>query len=332
MKRSKLLSALILIVSVLLLSAATKGNETPSPRPNQKPNEHSQFTESYSGKQPTPFHTANPSDGPYRANTSNEKESRTSDTSTVVIKIFTVVSGIAAAFIALFNWQLVAVTKEMKEVTLRAAKAAQEGVRLGERALSIDRPMIRTEIPEMKNFYETSENIRAICKLKNWGKGPGFITEVRGHLGIVQSIDEYPLAATGEEDEDFLEEGSPKREFPVELNLTDMMEIVKVLKDVLLPEEISESLAFNLRLPLLKEEDEDAPPRERRMTPELFASLTDPFGSSSNNYTVMLKTVVRYVDVAQNPYWTEFNWKYHPGSDADDGVFYLVNYKDSHQQ
>jgi hypothetical protein len=234
---------------------------------------------------------------------------------------FVGLTAVATFALAVFNFQLLGATHEMKKATVEAAQAAKESVLLSERSLSADRPMIRTETPELKNFYEQSQKINAVFRLKNWGKGPAFITEVQAILGIVDSLDlPYPVGA-GER---------PPKEFPSDLPAEHML-TMKLENDVLLPTELSDRMTTGLYLPPKEEErtDEDRVPHERGMTPKIFARLSDPF--EWPDWTINLRVRISYVDVAQNPYWTEWNWMYRPGSDADDGTFLFSYYRDSQQ-
>ena len=304
----------ILIALALALSANA---ESPNPERSGKQGKQTELVQQPAAQQPAPFASANPAYTPADAPTSNSKGNE-SEGGSVVMLIFVGVSAVATALIAWFNWQLVGVTDEMKKATADAAQAARESVQLSERALSIDRPMVRTESLEMKNFYDNSSNIRVAFRLKNWGKGPAFITGIQGILGVVDT-DDIPGAA-GEE--------PPPREFPVELDPLDMITI-KVLADILMPEAVSEPLTIGLYLGMI-DDDEDRAPRQRVMTPDLYAVLTDPFRESG--HAIQFRVLVHYVDVAQNSYWTEFNWEYKPGSDADDRKFVLISYKDSQQR
>jgi hypothetical protein len=292
----------------------------PSPRQAPSPSEERQLIEKPTQKNSPQLAASDPSQAPEQTPASDNHGSQSQGESGWMI-FFVALTAIATFALAVFNFQLVGVTDEMKKATAEAAQAAKESVQLAERSLSADRPLIRTETPEIKNFYEQSQKINAVFRLKNWGKGPAFITQVCAVLGIIDSLD-FPYPA-GEE--------PPKREFPSELSAEDML-TSKLENDVLLPTELSDRITVPLYLPPKKEEvtDEDRVPHERGMTVEIFARLTDPFTWPDS--TVNLRVRINYVDVAQNPYWTEWNWRYRPGSDADDGTFLFLSYRDSQQR
>jgi hypothetical protein len=173
---------LILIGLALLLSAASP---KPSPRPTQKPNESADLGNQQASHQPTPLDTSDLSNAPNGARTSTKEQDQGPDPSTIVIAISAVVSAIAAALIAWFNWQLVGVTDEMKN-------AAEAG-------LDVNRPfLLVTDVrcEEMK-FADGIASYRFVVRLRNFGVGPAdiatYLATVAIHdtpIGYVNDIQE----------------------------------------------------------------------------------------------------------------------------------------------
>jgi hypothetical protein len=146
MKHSSTWFALILIASALFQSAAQNLNaDSPSPRPTQQPNKTSALSDYQSAQQVTPVSTPNISQSPPDTGAPNKKENNGSDTATKVIAFFTVVAGFATAAIALFNYQLVGVTEEMKKATAEAAEAAKQSAKAAELVLNTERPYVFLE-------------------------------------------------------------------------------------------------------------------------------------------------------------------------------------------
>ena len=116
----------------------------PSPSPNKQPNESSALSNHQSAQQVTPVSTPNISQSPPDTGPAH-KQNDGGDTATKVIAFFTVVAGLATAFIALFNYQLVGVTEEMKKATAEAAEAAKQSARAAELVLNAERPYVFLE-------------------------------------------------------------------------------------------------------------------------------------------------------------------------------------------
>src|SRR6266851_4254489 len=114
MKRSKIWSKSILIALVLLLSVAKNGTPSPNPRPAKNSNEHAALGNQQTSQQPASISNANFSHTPNATLTYDENKDRGGDASTVVIAISAIVSVFVTGLIALFNWQLVAVTRDMR--------------------------------------------------------------------------------------------------------------------------------------------------------------------------------------------------------------------------
>jgi hypothetical protein len=212
MKRSSTWFALTLIASALLLSAGKQGSAEPSRRPIPQPNESAAFGNGEGSKQVAPIGASN---GPNAVNSteiSTKEQQNTRDASTVVITIFTIVTGIATALIAWFNYQLVGVTAEMKQVTADAATAAkdsassaEESAKVAKRALRTDRPYLLFDEPTHTGFHRPlsteptaitiEEAFRDIAplyaslRIRNYGKGPAIIVSVVRRLVIAS---EYP--------------------------------------------------------------------------------------------------------------------------------------------
>ncbi len=176
------LSLAVIVASALLLSSAQSVSaNSPSPRPTPQPNEGPALSDHKSAEQVAPIGTPNFSQPKHQADAPKNEQQDGHDTATVIIAVFTVVMGLATVAIAVFNWQLVGVTNEMKKATADAAKAA-------EAALHIDRPfLLVTSITGEISHADMAENNPAIRRfrhnlyfavaLKNYGVSPADIVE-----------------------------------------------------------------------------------------------------------------------------------------------------------
>lgn len=176
MKLSKPLSALTLIALALLLNAAKSSALNPSPRPTPKPNESATFGDRQGEQQIAPIRTPAASQSPEQTGAPTKEQQNGSGASTVIIAVFTVVAGLATVAIAIFNYQLVGVTNEMKKATAEAAEAA-------EAALHIDRPfLLVTEVKFINlTFDGRADELLCIYEFevcsRNFGVGPADIVD-----------------------------------------------------------------------------------------------------------------------------------------------------------
>jgi hypothetical protein len=182
----RLRKALVLTVSALLLSGAGGELLNPSPRPTQKPSESTAFSNQQASQQPTPVKTSNPSNAPNSASAAAQEQDQAPDTSTIVIAFSAVVSAIAAALIAWFNWQLVGVTEEMTKATAQSAETAIA-------ALEISRPFLLVIGMSIKFPNRPEGNLYVIhVQVKNFGTGPA---DVRDYVTEVERMN-YPTGLT----------------------------------------------------------------------------------------------------------------------------------------
>lgn len=160
---------------VLCLSAAKSGKATPGPRPTPKPSESANLSDKQSSQYPSPTPNSNLADTPDRTKTADTKQNQSSDTPTTIIVVFTVITGVATGLIALFNWQLVGVTDEMKSATRQAADAARAG-------LHLYRPYLLVTAIDLEEG-EFSKDYPKIM-VQNLGTGPADIIDIRVASGL----------------------------------------------------------------------------------------------------------------------------------------------------
>ena len=175
MKRLKLLSTSILIVSALLLSGVKNGSAQPL-RPGQSlPQQRNETAQETKRDAPQiPASTNSPD-----SKASSDKSGHNSNQDTCGLRnirkwfagisaegFFNFIIAVATGFIAWFNWQLVGVTDEMKTATKATADVA-------ELALHSDRPYGIVQIVEFGK--EPNRHARVI--LDNFGNGPLDIVE-----------------------------------------------------------------------------------------------------------------------------------------------------------
>ncbi|MGO9266612.1 MAG: hypothetical protein ACLQBA_17315 [Candidatus Binataceae bacterium] len=187
----------ILIASVLLLSA-----ESPSPRPTKQQNETAALGQSQSEHSPSPVdnsYTGNrpPPDDDKGTN----QEDSGNEIPTIIIAFFSIISGVATIYIAKFNKQLVSVTHDLKQATIDSAKAskdsaeaARDSADAAKLALQTNRPFVMLDSLELKSGLPGSE-IVVTFRLRNLGKGPALVRELRAKLGILEWPDDLPSGA-----------------------------------------------------------------------------------------------------------------------------------------
>jgi hypothetical protein len=191
-----------LVASALLLSAAYA--QSPSPMATPKPRESATLSNQKGQRQETLVGPpAMPQ--PQAADRPATKQQDGSDTSTVVITVFAVISGVATALLAWFNWRLVGVTDEMKKATSEAAKAARESAEAARLALNAEKPYvflepIRIDEATQRVFdpigvflpppYQQTTKITKLkwlsIKIRNRGKGIAVIEEIYVRPCIVE--------------------------------------------------------------------------------------------------------------------------------------------------
>ncbi|MGA3230090.1 MAG: hypothetical protein ABSD51_09100 [Candidatus Binatus sp.] len=160
MKLSKPLSALILIGSVLLLSAESPSLK-PSPRPTPKPNDSSTLGDKQSEQQVTPIHTSDFPLAPPNAGAPGKEQEDGSNAPTIIIAVFAVITGLATVAIAKFNKQLVRVTDELRKVA--------------ERDVLSDRPFVTVAAVDRDRSYS---DFRPCAQFQNSGNSPAVIVEI----------------------------------------------------------------------------------------------------------------------------------------------------------
>ncbi|MGC2494462.1 MAG: hypothetical protein WA410_16605 [Candidatus Binatus sp.] len=216
MKRSKPLSVLILIVSVLFLSA-----ENPSPKPSPsgivKPSEGTSLEQQPAHNYQSPVAlTAKPQSPNQTPNPSNSGHNSESD-STGALIFLTAVMAAATIAIAVFNYQLVGVTDEMRKATNAAAAAADA-------ALHVNRPaIVVTGIVSQVGIHQRTGTPNTLVgytpQIYNLGSGPAEIIQVFSHSRLFEAYetrDGIPnLAAEEPTVNDLLWDAeSDRREFP----------------------------------------------------------------------------------------------------------------------
>ena len=194
---------LILIVLALLLNVA----KSLEPRPIKKPNESPARSKQESQQRESPISNSYGSQTPQEASTAAEQKGDTGKISNGVIVGSAIVSALAALAIGWFNFQLVGVTRELREATEQATRAANKSAEVAELALNIERPYVFIENPKMMIRAEPLPadlplhmmNIGAsifgppppvplrfeiFYELKNHGKGLAVIDDVRARTHL----------------------------------------------------------------------------------------------------------------------------------------------------
>jgi hypothetical protein len=182
MKRLNTWFVLILIASALLLSTVKKGNGEPSPRPN----ESSDLANQQSAQQVAPVSSPNLSQPAQQDGTPKNEQQDGSNATTIVITVFTVITGFATVAIAKFNKQLVGVTDAMKEATAEAAKFTKL-------AYVATRPYLVPDNFVILNFTTQGRRtdqhgvvfMTVEFVLKNVGKGPATVKRAGAKLKIL---------------------------------------------------------------------------------------------------------------------------------------------------
>lgn len=237
---------------------------------------------------------------------------------------FVGISAVATALIALFNWQLVGVTAEMKQATTDAAQAAKDSAAAAKEsasaakiALKIDRPYLVEEAVQLKDFYPASQKpqkpVSAEFVLRNYGKGVAASPYARVRLDIVE-ID-LPKAA-----------GEPlppeERRYPI---LGDHFRCGHtVSRERAIPAGAASSVyrivlgarayTFDRRIAFLSDAQ--------------HAALTTEWDSLENrgpNLQIALHIVLRYSDVIGNVYTSESIWTYWPAEHADENGQFILS-------
>ncbi|HXZ82406.1 MAG TPA: hypothetical protein VED84_01490 [Acidimicrobiales bacterium] len=330
MKRLKPSLALILIALALVLTAGSADVPKLSPSLATESRESIKLAEQLTAEHITPGLQSNLSHAIDRDRRAASQQNDGHDYSTAVIAIFTVISAIAAALIAWFNFQLVGVTDEMKKATAKAAEAAAKSAELAARALHLDRPFLHFDSIDLKNFHPDSRRLAAVFTFKNRGKSVAFISDVQAALGITNMISDLPYIAGG---------SPPTHDFPGEIDYSGDYSFVRIETKVLEPGQSSSQCHVPFSPPESKELDEDRTPMPvwpGHLSAELFRRLTtDAFDSGEAELPeaqLTLRGIVRYRDAAQEPFWTEFCWDYvvsfDRGRDLEPGRFVLRYYKD----
>jgi hypothetical protein len=136
------------------------------------------------------------------------------------------VTAAATALMALFNWQLVGVTHDLKQATIDAAaaskesaKAARDSADAAKFALQGDRPFVLLESLELKSGLPGSE-VAVTFHLKNLGKSPALLRELRAKLGITEFPNDLPSWTNPKTGERSINPADAP-EFPKEINYTD---------------------------------------------------------------------------------------------------------------
>lgn len=304
MKRLNTWFALILIPSALLLSAAPKGSaQEQSPRVSVKPTEQRALVQQPSANQPSPLHVSAATATPPNANGSKEESNHGKDDSTLMLW-FVGISAVATALIALFNWQLVGVTDEMKQ----AAKIA----------LKIDRPYLIPESVELKNFWPAERKpparpVMAEFVLRNHGKGVAASPYARARLDVVEV--DLPKAADEPlppEDRRYPRLGNhlrcehqPSREQAIPPGAASAIYQIILGGDAGM---------FDTRISFLSEAQ--------------FAALTIEWDALENrgpNVQIVLHIVLRYRDVIGNLYTSESIWTYWPATRPDESGHFALS-------
>ena len=117
------------------------------------------------------------------------------ESDTFFLIIFTAVAAVATVATALFNRQLVSVTREMVDATKSASKAADKSADAAESALHADRPfLLMSDRPEPRYFDPKArkDNVFAFtmakCCLRNFGKGPAILSKVVARMKIADNL------------------------------------------------------------------------------------------------------------------------------------------------
>jgi hypothetical protein len=188
MKPLKFWSMLILIASALLLSAESPSTK-PNPSPLGKPNEGAGLVQQPAQNYPLPIVVTGTPDAPEQTPTPNKSGDGGQGDSNAMIFLTAVMAG-ATFFIALFNWQLVGVTDEMKTAAKAAADAA-------EAALHVDRPFLLVTGVECTDtkFINGILTHKFAIHLKNFGVGPA---DIATYIAGADPLDAPYSFTTGE--------------------------------------------------------------------------------------------------------------------------------------
>lgn len=175
---------LILIMSTLLLCAQSSTPQPgPSPRPAAKPSEGTALSEHQSNQSQLPVNDSNIANGQPGDDAATRQQKRNYDIPTIVIAIFSVVSGIAAIRIAKFNKQLVQVTRDMVNAAVASAEASKA-------ALHVNRPfLLVTKVQKLLPGSNT-----AYFTYRNAGNNPADVMEIIASAEIFFRSTDIPPA------------------------------------------------------------------------------------------------------------------------------------------
>jgi hypothetical protein len=97
----------------------------------------------------------------------------------IIITVFTIISGLATAAMAWFNYQLVGVTAEMKKATGEAAEAARQNARAADASLHVYRPfLIVRSVSVDPSTTDSMIPEKFKIEIRNDGIGPADILRV----------------------------------------------------------------------------------------------------------------------------------------------------------
>ncbi|MGH7836708.1 MAG: hypothetical protein ACREQC_02655, partial [Candidatus Binataceae bacterium] len=241
---------------------------------------------------------------------------------------FVGVSAVATGLIALFNYQLVGVTHDMKQATIDAAnasrdsaEAAKESARAAKAALQIDRPLLVVEPHELKHFWPISRRIKkpvmATFVVRNHGRTVASSIAIKGRLDVVEI--------------DFPEDGPavlPERQYP-RIGNHFRCKSLNAREQAVAPN--STSSAYQIFL----SEGGIPHPETSVLSDEIFANLVSEFGDflsgkmQDKPLVITLHVVIEYPSPGSvESFISESVWEYVPSrADADSsGKFVLTKF------
>jgi hypothetical protein len=217
--------------------------------------------------------------------------------------LFVALTAVATGLIAWFNWQLVDVTNQMREVT--------------ERSLRSDRPYLVVESVDMVNFYPISHKphspVMAVFSLRNWGKGAAVEVAIRMRLAVVQL--EMPS--------DILENALTREQRMPSLDDVDLCWPIE-MKERTIPVGTKAGL-YEVIL--------NQSPRQGYLPDNVFgwliASAEIPASGPLKIHYLVLHGAVEYRDFIGNGYELRGLWRYNPVERAGRPMgFYTMGLKD----
>jgi hypothetical protein len=235
----------------------------------------------------------------------------------------------AATFaIALFNWQLVRVTHDMKQATVDAAKAskdsaeaARESAGVAKVALQLDRPVLTIESVELKHFWPASQRpkkaVMASFVVRNHGRAVATSISIKARLDIVEF--DWPDGRLTE---------PPERTLP---QIGNHYRCKPLLNQEQAIAPSGGSSVYEIALggqgfPNLPH------PERSFLTDEMFAFLMLEFKDFAEikdaPRLISLHVVIEYPDPTGRQLLTESIWRYIPSHDPDTaGRFFLWQFK-----